>query len=219
MVWKRQKRYCRFWGGRTIKRYRVNRRIRAPQVRLIGADGKQIGIMPTQKALVIAGENELDLVEIVATPPVPVCKIMDYGKFLYEESKKEKLAKKHQHAFQIKEIKLRPKIEDHDFLVKLKHARKFLESGHKVKFVLKFRGREITHPKLGENVLDRVVQQLSDTSKIEQPVKRMGKLMIMVLSPFLKQKKEEHAETENQEGSSEAIQQDGRRQAQESQGL
>jgi translation initiation factor IF-3 len=204
-VWKQRKRYCRFWGGRIIKRYRVNRRIRAPQVRLIGADGKQIGVMPTQKALVIAGEHELDLVEIVATPPVPVCKIMDYGKFLYEESKKEKLAKKHQHSFQIKEIKLRPKIEDHDFLVKLKHARKFIDSGHKVKFVLKFRGREITHPKLGEGVLQRVVQQLSDISKIEQPVKRMGKLMIMVLSPSLVQKKEEHAEVEDQAGSGEAV--------------
>jgi translation initiation factor IF-3 len=206
LVWKQPKKYSRFWGGRIIKRYRVNRRIRAPQVRLIGADGKQIGVMPTQKALVIAGEHELDLVEIVATPPVPVCKIMDYGKFLYEESKKEKLAKKHQHSFQIKEIKLRPKIEDHDFLVKLKHARKFIDSGHKVKFVLKFRGREITHPKLGEDVLQRVVQQLSDISKIEQPVKRMGKLMIMVLSPSLTQKKEEHAEVEDQAGSGEAVQ-------------
>lgn len=169
-------------------------------------DGKQIGIMPAYKALGIAGEHDLDLVEIVSNTSVPVCKIMDYGKFRYEESKKEKLAKKHHHSFQIKEIKLRPKIEDHDFKVKLKHARKFLESNHKVKFILKFRGREITHPKLGEDILDRTVQELSDISKIEQPMKRMGKLVIIVLSPSLRRKKEEHAEIEDQEGSSEEIQ-------------
>jgi translation initiation factor IF-3 len=175
-------------------------------VRLIGADGKQIGVMATYKALGIAGESDLDLVEIVSNTSVPVCKIMDYGKFRYEESKKEKLAKKHHHLFQIKEIKLRPKIENHDFLVKLKHARKFLETNHKVKFVLKFRGREITHPKLGENIIDRAVQELSDISKVEHPLKRMGKLMILVLSPSLKRKKEEHAQVEDEEGSSKEIQ-------------
>jgi len=160
-------------------------------------DGKQIGIMPTYKAIAMAGEHDLDLVEIVANSSIPVCKIMDYGKFLYEQSKKEKLAKKHQHLFHVKEIKLRPKIEEHDFMVKLKHARKFLESNHKVKFILKFRGREITHPELGEGVLRRVVEGLSEVSKIEQPIKIMGKLMTIVLSPSIKKPKEEHAEVED----------------------
>jgi translation initiation factor IF-3 len=167
----------------------------------------------------MAGEQELDLVEIVPNADVPVCKIMDYGKFRYEENKKEKLAKKHQHAFQIKEIKLRPKIEDHDFEIKLKHARKFLELSHKVKFVLRFRGREITHPELGRKVLKKVVDELADISKIEQPNKSMGKLITMVLAPVLKQPKEQDAKDQDQERRSEEVQQDGVGKGQAKQGL
>ena len=197
----------------------MNKRIRASKVRLIGVDGKQIGVMPTFQALTMAGEHDLDLVEIVADSSVPVCKIMDYGKFLYEQSKKEKLAKKHQHAFHVKEIKLRPKIEDHDFLVKLKHARKFLDSGHKVKFILKFRGREITHPDRGEHVLGRVISQLSDLSKLEQPIRLMGKLMTIVLAPTHKPRKEEYAQAQDTQRSGEEIPQDRRREPEEEQSM
>ena len=171
--------------------------------------------MSTYKALAIAGDQELDLVEIVPNADVPVCKIMDYGKFRYEENKKEKLAKKHQHAFQIKEIKLRPKIEDHDFEIKLKHARKFLELSHKVKFILRFRGREITHPELGQRVLKKVVDELADISKVEQPTKSMGKLITMVLSPIQKQHKEQNAKDKDSQRSSEEAQQDRNGKAQE----
>jgi translation initiation factor IF-3 len=137
----------------------------------------------TEEARMMAIERGLDLVEVSPNARPPVCRLMDYGKYKYEAARKAREAKKKQHNVQVKELKLRPKIEEHDLDFKLRHARRFLEEGDKVKFTMRFRGREITHPELGERVLNGVRDQLSDISNVEASVAREGRSMTMVLAP------------------------------------
>jgi translation initiation factor IF-3 len=163
--------------------YRVNRRIRVPEVRVIGADGAQLGVLATHEALRIAEEGGLDLVEVSPKAMPPVCKIMDYGKFKYEDAKKKKDARKHQSFQTVKEIKFRPKTDDHDFDFKVKHIRRFLGEGNKAKLVVIFRGREIVHPETGQAVLRRVVEVTSDVAVVEQAPMMEGRRMLMVIAP------------------------------------
>jgi translation initiation factor IF-3 len=163
--------------------YRVNRRIRVPEVRVIGADGSQLGVLPTHEALRIAEEGGLDLVEVSPKAMPPVCKIMDYGKFKYEDAKKKKDARKHQSTVTLKEIKFRPKTDDHDFDFKVKHIRRFLSEGNKAKLVVIFRGREIVHPETGQAVLKRVVEVTQDIAVVEQPPMMEGRRMLMIIAP------------------------------------
>jgi len=163
--------------------YRVNRRIRVPEVRVIGDDGAQLGVLPTHEALRSAEEKGLDLVEVSPKAQPPVCRIMDYGKFKYEQSKKTKQAKKHASTVEIKEIKFRPKTDDHDFEFKLRHIRRFLEEGNKVRLVVGFRGREIVHPETGRSMLEQVIKRCTDLCHVEQIPLMDGRRMVMVISP------------------------------------
>lgn len=162
---------------------RINEEIRAREVRVIANGGEQLGIMSRRDALKLALENHLDLVEIAPTAKPPVCRIMDYGKYRYEQQKREKEARKKQKTFDIKEVKLRPGIEDHDFNVKYKNAVRFLEDGDKVKVTIMFRGRELSHPELGEVLLNRMAQQLKEIAVVERVPKLEGKNMIMIVAP------------------------------------
>jgi len=162
---------------------RINEEIRAREVRVITDGGEQLGIMSGRDALNLAAEKHLDLVEIAPTAKPPVCKIMDYSKFRYEQQKREKEARKKQKTFDIKEVKLRPGIEDHDFGVKLKAAQRFLEDGDKVKVTIMFRGRELSHPELGEVLLSRMAAELKETAIVERVPKLEGKNMIMIVAP------------------------------------
>ncbi len=157
--------------------------IRAREVRLIGPDGEQLDIMPLKQALQMAEEMGMDLVEIAPQAKPPVCKIMDYGKYRFEQNKKLKEVKKHQKVINVKEVKFRIKIEDHDFQVKAKNAQKFLLAGNKVKVTIMFRGRERSHAELGEAVCLRLAKQMEDISVVEKPPKAEGRNMIMILSP------------------------------------
>jgi len=147
------------------------------------ATGEQLGIMPTREALRMAEEQHLDLVEVAPKAKPPVCRIMDFGKYRYEQQKRDKEAKKKQKTINIKEVKLRPNIEEHDFNVKLKNAVRFVQEGNKVKVTIMFRGRELSHPELGREVLDRVAAQLGDTVSVERSAKLEGKNMTMILAP------------------------------------
>lgn len=162
---------------------RVNEQIRIKEIRVIGAEGEQLGVMSPRDAMEIANEHHLDLVEIAPTAKPPVCKIMDFGKYRYEQQKREKEAKKKQKVFDVKEVKLRPGIEDHDFEVKLKNAIRFLNDGDKVKCTIMFRGRELTHPELGEVLLQRMAEQLKDLAVVERQSKLEGRNMIMIVGP------------------------------------
>ena len=162
---------------------RINEEIRAREVRVITADGEQLGIMSGRAAQQLAVERHLDLVEIAPTAKPPVCKIMDYGKFRYEQQKREKEARKKQKTFDIKEVKLRPGIEDLDFNVKYKNAVRFLEDGDKVKVTIMFRGRELSHPELGEVLLNKMAEQLKEIAVVERVPKLEGKNMIMIVAP------------------------------------
>lgn len=162
---------------------RINEEIRVREVRVTNADGEQLGIMQTRDALRMAVEQHLDLVEVAPKAKPPVCRIMDFGKYRYEQQKREKEARKKQKVITIKEVKLRPNIEQHDFDVKLKNAVRFLEDGDKVKVTIMFRGRELSHPELGKEILDRVAEQLKDNVTIERDAKLEGKNMIMILAP------------------------------------
>lgn len=157
--------------------------IRAPQVRVLDADGNQLGVMAVRQAIEAAEAAGLDLVEVAATAAPPVCRIMDYGKFKYQQSKKTKDAKKKQTVIHLKEIKLRGKTEEHDFQFKLKNIKKFLSEGDKVKITIVFKGREITHTEQGRTMLNRVVAEIKETSVIETPPKFEGRTMMMVVSP------------------------------------
>jgi translation initiation factor IF-3 len=161
---------------------RINEHIRVPRVRLIDADGEMLGVMTAREALLKAQDAGLDLVEISPNADPPVCKILDYGKFRYQEQKRKNEARKKQKVIEIKELKLRPTIEQHDLDVKLKAAMRFLEEGDKVKFTLRFRGREMAHKELGMKILDRVKEALADKIKIDQEPKFEGTLVIMVVS-------------------------------------
>lgn len=154
-----------------------------PQVRLIGAAGEQVGIVPIEDALDTAFDAGLDLVEVSGAADPPVCKILDVGKLKYQEQKKKTEARKKQKTIEVKEIKMRPNIDDHDYDVKMRNALRFIEDGDKVKVTLRFRGRELAHPELGVRVLERVRDQLDEVSKVEQMPKREGRQMIMIIAP------------------------------------
>ena len=167
----------------TTKRVRVNRMIRISPVRVIAADGAQLGILEVDVALRMAEEQGLDLVEVAATARPPVVRIMDYGKYKFEMAKQARVAKKKQHVIELKEVKFRPGIDDHDFDTKTRHARRFLEEKNKVKVTMMFRGRQVAHPELGQLVLDRVANELADIGKIESAGRLEGKSMTMILAP------------------------------------
>lgn len=164
------------------KDLRINDEIRAREVRVVSANGDQLGIMTSRDALRLAGEQQLDLVEVAPMAKPPVCRIMDFGKFKYEQQKRDKEAKKKQKVVTVKEVKLRPNIEDHDFNVKMKNAQRFLEDGDKVKVTIMFRGRELSHPELGKEVLTKMAAALKDMANVERDPKLEGKNMIMILA-------------------------------------
>lgn len=166
-----------------VKGPRVNRQIRFSPLRVIGDDGAQLGIMDVDTALSRAQELGLDLVEVAPLARPPVVRIMDFGKYKFEQAKMARQAKKKQHVIELKEVKFRPGIEEHDFNTKVRHAREFLGDGNKVKVTLMFRGRQIAHPELGRKVVIRVAQELVDVSKIETDPKFEGKSMTMILAP------------------------------------
>lgn len=150
---------------------------------MIGADGSQLGIMSVEEALASAENEGLDLVEVAPTARPPVVRIMDYGKFKYEQARKAREARKKQHHIQIKEVKFRPGIEPHDFEFKVRHARRFLEEGNKVKATMMFRGRQMAHPELGREVLTRVAQSLEDVGRVESEPMMEARTMTMILGP------------------------------------
>lgn len=150
---------------------------------MVDTNGEQLGIMPVREGLRLAEERQLDLVEVAPGAKPPVCRIMDFGKYKYEQSKKEKEARKKQRIINIKEVKLRPNIEDHDFNVKLRNVLRFLKSGDKVKVSIMFRGREIVHNKLSQQLLDRIAEETKEISTVERKPKLEGKNMIMILAP------------------------------------
>jgi len=162
---------------------RVNQQIRAKEIRLIDNDGKMIGIMSVPEALKIAEQKELDLVEISPNANPPVCKIMDYAKFLYEQQKREKIQKRQSASQQMKELRFTARIATHDFNFKTRHAREFLLEGNKVKATVFFRGREILNQKIGEDLLNKLVEELQDISKVDSPPKLEGKKLSLILSP------------------------------------
>ncbi|HXF96595.1 MAG TPA: translation initiation factor IF-3 [Gemmatimonadales bacterium] len=164
-------------------RIRVNRQIRISPVRVIGSDGTQLGVMPVEQALAAAEERGLDLVEVAPLARPPVVKIMDYGKYKFEQAKAARAAKKKQHVIHLKEVKFRPGISDHDFEFKTRHAREFLQDGNKVKVTMMYRGRQLAHTQLGRDVLERVASELKDVGKIEQEPKLEGRNMTMVIAP------------------------------------
>lgn len=161
----------------------MNEEIRAREVRVVSSTNEQLGVMALRDALRLAGEQQLDLVEVAPTAKPPVCRIMDFGKFRFEQQKREKEAKKKQKVVSVKEVKLRPNIEDHDFHVKLKNAQRFIADGDKVKVTIMFRGRELTHPELGREVLLRMAEELKDAVTVEREPKLEGKNMIMIVAP------------------------------------
>jgi translation initiation factor IF-3 len=171
-------------GAIKEQRVRVNDQIRISPIRLIDADGEQVGIVALEEAKERAAEAGLDLVEVAPEARPPVCRLMDYGKYKYEEARKAREAKKKQHTVQIKEVKYRPGIEDHDYDFKTRHVRRFLEDGDKVKVTMMFRGRQLSHPELGLDVLERVVEDVADVGKIESQPTREGRTMIMMLAPL-----------------------------------
>lgn len=162
---------------------KTNERIRFPEIRVIDSEGEQLGIMTPKEALTKAQEQGLDLVLVSESAKPPVCKIMDYGKYKYEQDKKQKEAKKKQHNADVKEVKMRYKIEEHDYNVRVRNAERFLKSGDKVKATISFRGREIQHSRLAEDLLRRMAADLEEVAEIQQSPKREGRNMMMMLSP------------------------------------
>jgi translation initiation factor IF-3 len=164
----------------------VNDRIRVPEIRVIGADGGMLGVMNTDEARRMARGLDLDLVEVNPKASPPVCKIMDFGKFKYEEKKKQNEARKRQTQIALKEIKLRPKTDDHDVEFKVKHVRRFLEEGNKVKITVRFRGREITHPETARRQIDLIIEAVDDLGAVETPARLEGRTMTAILAPRIK---------------------------------
>ena len=160
-------------------------------MRTIDADGAQLGVIPTSQALAVAHTRGLDLVEVAPTATPPVCRIMDFGKYKYEQTKREREARKHQHATKLKEIKLRLNIDPHDYDTKLNHMRDFLEDGDKVKVSVFFRGREQAHPEYGEQLMQRVIRDVSEIGRAEVPPKQIGRSIHMMLGPVRGGKKKE----------------------------
>jgi translation initiation factor IF-3 len=165
------------------KRIRINEQIRISPIRLIDENGGQVGIVALEEARRLAEERSLDLVEVAPEARPPVVRMMDYGKFKYEQARAARDAKKKQHTIHVKEVKFRPGIEDHDYDFKMRHARRFLEEGNKVKLTMMFRGRQVTHPELGLQVLERVAGDLQDVAKVETQPSFEGRQMSMVLAP------------------------------------
>lgn len=161
---------------------RINHRIRVPQVRLIGFNGQQMGIVATSEAIRIARESGLDLVEISGSASPPVCKILDYGKFKYEQKKKAHEARKKQVVVKLKEVKMRPSTEDHDLEFKMRHMKRFLEEGDKVKITIVFKGREMAYTDRGRALMNRIMEEFKDKVKVEHPPVMEGRSMIMVLA-------------------------------------
>ena len=171
-----------FWRYTTISELMINEQIRDKEVRVIGANGEMIGVMSSKEAYKLAQEAELDLIKIAPTAQPPVCKIADYGKYKYEQIRKEKEAKKKQKVVEIKEVRLSPNIETNDLNTKVNAAKKFLEKGDKVKITLRFRGREMAHMQSSKHILDDFAERLSDISVIEKPAKVEGRSMTMILA-------------------------------------
>jgi translation initiation factor IF-3 len=165
---------------------RINERIRVPEVRLIGDDGKQIGVVPRDQALRYAQERDLDLVEVAADARPPVCRVLDYSKYKYEQEQKAKAARRHQKQVNVREIKLRPKIADNDYLTKKNHVVRFLKGDDRVKVTIMFRGREQSHPERGEALLMRLAEDVAELGTIEQRPQQDGRNMTMLLSPLKK---------------------------------
>jgi translation initiation factor IF-3 len=187
-----------------VKQLRVNERIIAREVRLVGEKGEQLGIMPLVQAREVARKHNLDLVEVAPTSVPPVCRLLDYGKYKYEQAKKEQQARKSQKVPLLREVRLRPKIGIHDFEAKARTAKKLLAEGDKVKVTLMFRGREATHPELGWKVLQRMVESVSDIASLERQPVMEGRRMNIILAPTSSKakvkeeaKEAQHAETQN----------------------
>ena len=173
-------------GGHISTELRINERIRVPEVRLVGPNGETVGIVPTDQALKLAQEADLDLVEVAPTARPPVCKLMDYGKFKYENAQKAREARRNQTNVIIKEMKLRPKIDQHDYETKKGHVVRFLKAGDKVKITIMFRGREQHRPELGYRLLQKLAEDVTELGFVESAPKQDGRNMIMVLGPHTK---------------------------------
>lgn len=184
-----------FCGGEFLisKDWRVNEEIRAKEVRLISETGEQMGIVPIREALEMALSRNQDLVEVAPSAKPPVCRFMDYGKFKFEQNKRDKEARKKQKIISVKEVKMRPNIEDHDFQTKAKNARKFLLGGDKVKLTIMFKGRQITHPELGERLCIKLAEDLADISTVEKSPKVEGRNMTSIFVPKADIEKKEEA--------------------------
>ncbi len=192
--------------GASKDRFRMNNRIRAREIRLIAEDGSQVGIISAREALTIAEERNLDLVEVAPNANPPVCRLMDYGKFRYEQSKKEREARKHQKQTELKELRLKPKTDTHDLEVKANQARRFLHAGDKVKFTVRFRGREMAHTNIGREILDFLLENLRDVGTVEQKPMLEGRAISVVLAPVAtksgsKSSKKPKKSPDDQEGS------------------
>jgi translation initiation factor IF-3 len=192
---------------------RINEAIRVPRVRLIGEEGQQLGIKQTDEARTYAYGKGLDLVEVAAQADPPVAKVMDYGKYRYEQEQKAKQARKHQSQIHVKEIKLRPKIQPHDYNTKKGHVVRFLNQRAKVKVTIMFRGRETSHPERGRDLLMRLAEDVKEIGLVEQPPLLDGRNMVMVLGPTKNAGVKRDAETEDTQRSEEAVQGDGRGEA------
>lgn len=168
------------------RKHKINDEISAPEVRVVDAQGSPLGVLPRREALSIALEREVDLVEIAPQANPPVCKIIDYGKFIYEQTKREKQQKKAQTHSTLKEVRFKAGTDTHDFDFKTRHAREFLEEGHKVKATVMFKGREILHKELGEELLQRFIDALADVAKIDQPMRMEGRFLGVMLAPDVK---------------------------------
>jgi translation initiation factor IF-3 len=171
------------------KELRINEYIRVREVRLIDADGNQKGIVPIIQALQMARDSGLDLVEVAPQAQPPVCKLLDYGRYKFELEKKNRESRKHQKQIRIKEIRMQPKIDEHDLEFKTRHIREFLDEGNKVKVTVRFRGRELAHTELGKEVLDNILQMLGDSFIVEKPAQMEGRTMSLLLNPKGKAKK------------------------------
>ena len=169
--------------NRIVKEVAINWDIKAPEVRVIDPDGKQVGVLPVKEAIRIAEERGLDLVEVAPNSQPPVCRVMNYGKYKYQQSKRTQEARKHQTVIHIKEVKVRPRTEEHDFQFKLRHVKRFLDEGNKVKISILFRGREIAHPEYGKEMLNRFSEGVKDVMVIEQSPRLEGRNMVMILAP------------------------------------
>ena len=171
------------WKGINIPELKINEAIKSKELRVIAPDGVQVGVLELKKALIIANELELDLVEVSPESKPPVARLMDYGKYKYELAQKAKESRKNQVKISVKEIQLKPKIDTNDFKIKLQKSRKFLETGDKVKFTMRFRGREAEHPEFGQRVLDNFKDKLSEIAEVESTSNPDGKSLTMVLAP------------------------------------